>query len=362
MAAAGNLFDRTLPEQVPAERVPVAILGATGTVGQRFVQLLDDHPWFRIVALCASERSAGRQYGEAVRWYLPGVVPESVRHLRLDTPRPDLDARLVFSALSTHAAGPIESAFAEAGHVVVTNASPHRMDADVPLIVPEVNASHLDLVSERVGHGMILANPNCSTIGLALALKPLEDAFGLRCCHVTTLQALSGAGLPGVPASAIADNVLPYIAGEEEKLEREPKKILGRLEGNAIVEHGLVLSAQCTRVGVRDGHTELVSVELERDASASELIEAWTTFRAEPQELRLPSAPLRPTLYLEDEDAPQPRLHRDLERGMACSIGRLRPCPLLGWKFVTLSHNTLRGAAGGALLVAELARARGLLG
>ena len=351
-----------------AGRMPVAVLGATGSVGQRFVSLLENHPWFTLAHVCASQRSAGRAYGAVVPWALPGPVPSGARELRVQPCEPEQLAaggagavRLVFSALDSAVAGPIESAFADAGHLVVTNASPHRMASDVPLIVPEVNPGHLDLLQGHGAGGAILANPNCSTIGLALALKPLDDAFGVRRCHVSTLQALSGAGLPGVPASAIADNVLPFIRGEEDKLETEPRKILGRLENERFVEHAIELSAQCTRVAVSDGHTELVSVELERRATRDELIEVWNSFRAEPQEHRLPSAPERPTLYLDDEQAPQPSLHRDLEEGMACSIGRLRPCPLFDWKFVALSHNTLRGAAGGALLVAELAKARGLL-
>jgi aspartate-semialdehyde dehydrogenase len=343
--------------------VPVAVLGATGTVGQRFVALLADHPSFELVRLCASERTAGKPYGEVVRWALAEPLPARAARLVVEAPEPgSAPEPLVLSALDAAVAGPLETAFAEAGALVVTNASAHRMDPDVPLVVPEVNPEHLELVAERpAGRGAILANPNCSAIGLALALAPIERAYGLDRAHVATLQALSGAGLPGVPALAIADNVIPFIRGEEEKLEREPRKILGRLAGERIEEHPLVVSAQCTRVGISDGHTALVSFATRRSATREGLHDALASFRGEPQERRLPSAPARPIVVHEAEDAPQPRLHRELERGMAVSVGRLRPCPLLGWKMVVLSHNTLRGAAGGALLVAELAHARGLV-
>jgi aspartate-semialdehyde dehydrogenase len=346
-------------------RLPVTVLGATGTVGQRFVALLAEHPWFELARVCASERSAGRSYGDVVRWSLAAPLPAAAARLPVEACEPDGRTRgalagegpwLVLSGLDSTVAGPIETAFAEAGALVVTNASPHRMADDVPLVVPEVNPGHLELVHARIaaGRGAIVANPNCSTIGLVLALAPLDAAFGVRRVSVTTQQALSGAGLPGVPGLAIADNVIPYIAGEEEKLEREPARILGALVGERIEPHPLVVSAQCTRVAVTDGHLAHGSVELERAADAAALIEAWRSFRAEPQERRLPRAPEHPTLWLDAPDAPQPRLHRDLERGMAVSIGRLRPCPILGWRFTQLSHNTLRGAAGGALLVAEL--------
>lgn len=348
----------------PRSPIPVAVLGATGSVGQRFVALLAEHPWFELRALGASERSAGRSYSDAVRWSLPTRIPACAAGLEVFAADAPLEVPLVFSALDASVAGPIEEAHARAGHFVVTNARNHRMAPHVPLMVPEVNAAHLELLEQQralFGDGRIVANPNCSTIGLALALQPLAQTFGLKRAHVVTMQALSGAGLAGPSAFEMTDNLVPYIAGEEEKLESETRKILGSYVAPGIEPAELAISATCTRVNVLDGHTECVSVELGRDAEASELIESWRSFRAVPQELELPSAPMHPSVYLDEADAPQPRKHRELERGMAAVIGRLRPCPLLGWKFVLLSHNTLRGAAGGALLAAELAVARGHL-
>jgi aspartate-semialdehyde dehydrogenase len=346
------------------EKIRVGVLGATGTVGQRFVTLLDRHPWFELVALTASERSAGKPYADSVTW-VQGVPPsDRVADMAVLPTEPIEDCPLVFSALDAGVAGPIEEAMASAGHFVVSNARNHRMDPLVPLMVPEVNPDHLDLVSVQQfehGGGAIVTNPNCSTIGLVLALKPLQDAFGLDAVHVVTLQAVSGAGLPGVPSYAILDNVIPFIAGEEEKMEAETRKILGTLSADAVQPVDLAVSAQCTRVPVVDGHTACVSVRLRRETGPDEIVAAWREFVSDPQALQLPSAPARPILYFDREDAPQPRLHRDLQAGMSVAIGRLRPCPLLGWKFVALSHNTVRGAAGGALLVAELAVARQLL-
>lgn len=352
----------------PASRLPVAVLGATGSVGQRLITLLADHPWFELAVLTASPRSAGQRYAEAVTWLQTHPLPPSVAGMTLRDTEPGAAAGcpLVLSALDTAVAAEVEPAFAAAGCLVVSNASAYRMDPRVPLVVPEVNPEHLDLVTalrQESGPrgGAILTNPNCSTIGLVLALKPLADAFGLEQVHVVTLQAVSGAGLPGVPSVQILDNLIPFIAGEEEKLEQETRKILGQLEGTHIAGHPVVVSAQCTRVPVIDGHTECVSVRLSQEASEADLRYAWEGFSALPQQLRLPTAPRRPVRYLDAPDAPQPRLHRDLDGGMAATIGRLRRCPLLGFKFVALSHNTLRGAAGGALLLAELAAARGLV-
>lgn len=345
----------------PMRPIPVAVLGATGSVGQRFVELLDGHPWFRVAAVSASERSTGRAYREAVHWVQETPLPESVATLDVvpwDTP---LETPLVFSALGSDVARPIEAELARRGHLVVSNASSHRMDADVPLLVPEVNPEHLALLERQPYDGGIITNPNCSTIGLVLALKPLHDAFGVTSVHVVTLQALSGAGLAGVASMAIADNVIPFIAGEEEKLEREPVKILGTLDGDGVRPASVVVSAQCNRVAVTDGHTEAVAVGLARHAEADEVLEAWSSFRGRPQELALPSAPERPIHVLDGAADPQPRLHRNLEGGMAAAVGRLRPDPLLDHRFVTLSHNTIRGAAGGAILAAELAVAEGYL-
>jgi aspartate-semialdehyde dehydrogenase len=344
-------------------KIPVAVLGATGSVGQRFVALLAEHPWFEVRALAASERSAGKTYAEAVDWVQAGPVPAGAAGMEIAgaTPEEVTGCPLVFSSLDAAVAGPVEEAFARAGCVVVSNARSHRMDADVPLLVPEVNAEHLALAQRQRGPGMILTNPNCSTIGLVLALKPLADVFGVAEVHVVTMQALSGAGLPGVPGMRAVDNVVPFIGGEEEKMESETLKILGRLDGEGIVPADVRVSASCNRVAVIDGHLQCVSVRLRTRASADDVRRAWIAFEGEPQRLRLPSAPVPVLHWLPEEDAPQPRLHRDLGRGMAASVGRLRRCNVLDWKFVTLSHNTVRGAAGGALLVAELAVEKGCL-
>ncbi len=348
----------------PGEKVPVGILGATGSVGQKFVELLAEHPWFEVTALAASAASAGKPYGEAVRWLQSTPLPERIGRMRLAECAPGLPCRIVFSALDAAVAGEIESDFAAAGYIVVSNARNHRQDSGVPLLVPEVNADHLRLVERQRwgagdGRGMIVTNPNCSTTGLVLALKPLLDAFGLEAVSVVTLQAASGAGYPGVPSLDLLDNVIPHIGGEEPKLETEPKKILGAYHDGAIAERELAISASCNRVAVLDGHTECVSVRLREAPALEDVAAAWEGFAALPQELGLPLAPRRPIHYLPEAHAPQPRLHRSLERGMAVSIGRLRPCPLLGYKFVALVHNTVRGAAGGAVLNAELLMRQG---
>ena len=344
-------------------RIATAVLGATGTVGQRFVRLLAEHPWFRLEALAASERSAGKRYRDAVTWVQTQPLDHRVAEMTVQTCEQVLDGRheLVFSALDGDVARGIEREFARR-RLVVTNASAHRMDADVPLLVPEVNPGHLDLLAApaagaRLPAG-IVANPNCSTIGLVLALKPLVDMIGVDRASVVTMQAVSGAGLPGVSSYQILDNVIPWIPREEEKLEVETAKILGRLADGAIKPALLAVSAQCNRVPVVDGHTLCVSVGLRAGARRDELREAWRAFRAEPQALRLPSAPPRPTIYLGDDEPPQARLHRELGNGMTVSIGRLRRCRVLDFRFVALSHNTLRGAAGGAVLAAELVVAR----
>ncbi len=350
-------------------RIPVAVLGATGSVGQRFVSLLANHPWFELQAVTASERSAGSLYGDTTQWLQTTPLPAYIAGLKVlpTEPRAVLASgvRLVFSALGSDVARQVERPLAAAGALVVSNAGAHRMDPDVPLVVPEVNPDHVNLAAAaQDSPGALLTNPNCSTIGLVMALKPLVDAFGLRTVSVVTLQAVSGAGLPGVPSVQILDNLVPYIGGEEEKVESETRKILGTLRRQSITPHRLGISAQCTRVPVIDGHTACVSVELDSDADAVEpadVLAAWRDFTAAPQQLGLPTAPRRPVHVLDEVDAPQPRLHRDLDGGMAASVGRLRHCPLLHYKFVTLSHNTLRGAAGGSLLLAELAVARGLL-
>ncbi len=352
----------TSSHEGPDNKIPVAVLGATGSVGQRFAALLADHPWFEVKVLAASERSAGRPYREAVRWVQQTPIPASLAEMPIAPCQPGAarGCRLAFSSLDDNVAGALEAEFAAAGFLVVSNAKNHRMHPQVPLLVPEINAGHLDLAARQdFGPGKILANPNCSTIGLVLALKPLVDAFGVEQAQVFTMQALSGAGVPGVPGMQVPDNIIPLISGEEQKIESESRKILGSLAADGIRDHDLTVSAQCNRVAVSDGHTGCVSVKLASKATPEEVIEAWRSFEGEPQRLGLPSAPVPPIHYLDEPDAPQPRIHRDLGGGMAISVGRLRECPLLDYKFVTLSHNTVRGAAGGAILVAELAVERG---
>jgi aspartate-semialdehyde dehydrogenase len=344
-------------------KIPVGILGATGIVGQRFVQLLADHPWFEVTALAASDVSAGRPYVEACHWLLSTPMPQAVRELIVQPVGQTLDCPLLFSALPSDVAGPVEEHFADSGIAVCTNAAAHRMDVDVPLLIPEVNADHTALIEtqrrRRGSQGFIVASANCSATQLAVALKPLHDAFGLRRVSVVTMQAISGAGYPGVPALDILDNVLPFIPGEEDKLESEPPKLLGKLEGGRINSAPFVISAQCNRVPVRDGHTECVSVELEDKASVEEVIAALREFVANSEVASLPSSPPRVILVRDEEDRPQPLRDRDAEAGMCVTVGRVRPCPLLDFKFVVLGHNTLRGAAGGSIHNAELLVAQG---
>lgn len=345
-------------------RIPVAILGATGNVGQRFIQLLQDHPWFRVAELVASERSEGKKYEDATVWRLGDDMPEGVRGLTVQDYNADLQSPLAFSGLPSEVAGEIEGRLAASGVGVVSNTATHRMEPDVPLIIPEVNPDHLDAIKqqqERRGwKGFITTNSNCSTMHLALTLKPLQDAFGLKSVLVTTLQAVSGAGYPGVPSLDMIDNIVPYIGSEEEKMETEAMKMLGAWNGG-FQDADFVLSAHCNRVPVRDGHTECASVKLGRDASPEEVIEAFESFRGLPQELELPSAPKRPIVVRREENRPQPALDRDTERGMASVVGRVRPCPVLGIKYVLLGHNTIRGAAGAGILNAELLKEKGFL-
>ncbi len=341
------------------------ILGATGAVGQTFIRLLEGHPWFRITALAASERSAGRPYREAAHWLGEAPIPPRLAAMPVQEARPELDCDLVFSGLSSSVAGPIERAFAGAGYPVISNAKNHRMAGDVPLVIPEVNPDHTALIEQQdwgAEGGFIVTNPNCSTVGLVCALKPLADAFGVEAVQVTTLQALSGAGYPGVAALDALGNVMPFIEGEEEKLAAEPKKLLGRLDGGRIAEAGLTVSAQCHRVPVLDGHLKAVSVRLEERAGAEAVREALRGYRTPIADLGLPGAP-DPFLHVfEAPSYPQPRLHAMLGGGMTVSVGRVRLCPVLSIKFVVLAHNTVRGAAGGAVLNAELLARQGYLG
>lgn len=343
-------------------KIPVGILGATGMVGQKFVELLSNHPWFEIVALAASERSEGKKYGEAIRWMMAAPLPPDLFNMTIRPCHPNLPCKIVFSGLDASVAGEIEKAFAEAGYIVISNSRNYRMAPNVPLLIPEINGDHLELVkTQHFANGMIVTNPNCSVIGLTTALKPLIDQWGIEKAHVVTLQAVSGAGYPGVPSFDILDNVIPFISGEEEKVETEPLKILGSFQNGCIHPYQMKISAQCNRVAVMDGHMACVSVKLQNPANAAEIIQAWQSFSSEPQALQLPMAPQTPIIYLHDEKHPQPKLHRHLDKGMAVSIGRLRKCPLLDWKFAILSHNTIRGAAGCAILNAELMLKKGYI-
>lgn len=346
--------------------IKVAVLGATGMVGQRFVQLLQGHPWFEIGALIGSERSAGRSYGEVCRWVLDSEMPAALRDAPVLGSDEPLDTPLVFSALPSSVAGPIEERLAAAGHIVCSNASNHRMAPDVPLLVPEVNPDHLGLIAvqrERRGwSGAIVTNPNCTATPVTMAFRPLLDAFGISRALIVSMQALSGAGFPGIASYDAGDNVIPYIGGEESKVESEPQKMLGTLRDGAVTPASFAASAHCNRVPVLEGHLECVSIALERKASLEEVVAALRSFRALPQELRLPSAPPQPIIVRDEPDRPQTRRDRDAGGGMATVVGRVRPCALFDYKFVALAHNTIRGAAGGSLLNAELMVAQGLLG
>ena len=339
----------------------MAVLGATGAVGQRFVQLLDGHPWFRAGALAASERSAGRRYGQAARWFLEEPMPEWARDMEVVPCRPGLDARVAFSGLDASVAGAIEEEFARGGHAVVSNSRNHRMDPEVPLLIPEVNADHLELVEVQKrrwrGGGFIVTNPNCSTVGLAMSAAPLYRAFGIKRLVVATLQAISGAGYPGVSSVDILDNVIPFIGGEEEKMESETLKILGTPKAAA----SFPISAQCHRVQVSDGHTLAVAVETDQRTTPEEAARALREFRSSLAPLGLPSLPERPLTVRDEPDRPQPRFDRMAGKGMTVSVGRMRVCPVLGLKYVALVHNTIRGAAGVAILNAELLKAKGCL-
>ena len=347
------------------EPIDVGILGATGMVGQQFVRLLAGHPWFKPTWLAASERSEGRKYSEATSWRLSDRMPEGVGSRMVEACVPGRGPQLVFSALDAAAADTLEPQFAAAGHVVVSNARSFRMAADVPLLIPEINPDHLALIKAqrqaRSWRGAIVTNPNCSTVVLAMALAPLRQ-FGIKSVLVTTLQAVSGAGYPGVPSYDILGNVIPGISGEEDKIETEPQKILGALHGDRVVPHPAVISAHTTRVPVIDGHTMTVSVAFDSPVADVDVANALRTWRGRPQTLRLPSAPPDPIEVADTGFRPQPRLDVDRGGGMTVSVGRIRKCPLLGTKFVAMGHNTVRGAAGAAVLNAELMLADGWLG
>lgn len=354
--------------QVPQfeKKLRAGVLGATGLVGQRLVSLLAEHPWFELAEVAASERSSGKTYAEAVRWHLDTPIPAAVRDLMVRSLTPTLECDFVFSALDSSVAGNAEEEFAGAGYPVVSNSRNHRMDPDVPLLIPEVNAAHLEAIpvqQKNRGYdtGFIVTNPNCSTAGLVLVLKPLAEAFGLEKIFVVTLQAMSGAGYPGVASLDIQGNVVPFISGEEEKLEAEPQKLLGKWNGERFVDAGLGISAHCNRVPVLDGHLECVSLSLKKIASLHEVREALRLFEISSELARLPSALRNPIVVLEEPDRPQPRRDVNAGAGMAAVVGRVRECSLLDVKLTLLSHNLVRGAAGAALLNAELLAARGFL-
>jgi aspartate-semialdehyde dehydrogenase len=345
-------------------RIEVGILGATGMVGQHFIKFLQGNPWFDLKWLGASDRSAGKKYQDAMTWHLAGGTPDSVADLTVEDCKPGNAPRLLFSAMDAGVATDIEQTFAQAGHVVVSNSRNHRMERDVPLLVPEINPEHLKLVPgqqrARGWRGQIVTNPNCSTIGLVMALGPLKQ-FGITKVIVSTMQAVSGAGYPGVASMDIMGNVVPFIGGEEEKMEMETQKILGDFAGDHIAPLAAKVSAHCNRVGVVDGHTETVSVEFSSKPNEADLRHALESFRGVPQQRSLPSAPKRPVIYMEQANRPQPRKDAERESGMAAFVGRLRPCKVLDYKFVVLSHNTIRGAAGAAVLNAELMHSEGML-
>jgi aspartate-semialdehyde dehydrogenase len=346
-------------------RIKVAILGATGAVGQRFVTLLANHPWFEVAALTGSDRTVGQRYADGCRWILPEPMPAYARDLVVSPTEPGFEATLAFSALPTDQAATAEPALAAAGYAVCSNASAHRMAPDVPLLIPEVNPDHTGLIdvqrARRGWPGFIVTNPNCTSTGMTIAFKALQQAFGLRRAVVVSMQALSGAGYPGVASLDIPDNVVPYIPGEEEKVETEPRKMLGRCINGAIEMAPVRISAHTNRVAVSDGHLVCVSVELEQRAAPEQAADVLAGFEAPEAVRRLPSAPTKVIEVRREPDRPQPRKDRDTGDGMTTVVGRLRPDNLFDLRFVVLSHNTLHGAAGGALLNGELLVAQGFV-
>ena len=349
-------------------KLSIGILGATGMVGQRFIQLLENHPWFEITWLAASDRSSGKRYEDAARWRLDSTCPRRIAEMIISPAEPESAPKIVFAALDTDIARELEPKFAAAGCAVVSNSSAFRMHPNVPLVIPEVNAEHLHLIEDQSWRkdsgGYIVTNPNCSAIGLVMALKPLEERFGIEQIFVTTMQAVSGAGYPGVPSMDILGNVVPFIKNEEQKMEEETLKLLGSLDGNTIKPLAARMSAHCNRVAVEDGHTESVSIKLGnkfgRQASREDILAAWADFKPLAGQ-HLPTAPAQPVEWIAAEDRPQPRLDKNRGNGMTASVGRLRPCGLLDWKFTVLSHNTIRGAAGAAIVNAELLLSLGKL-
>jgi aspartate-semialdehyde dehydrogenase len=348
------------------KQIDVAVLGATGSVGQRYIELLEGHPYFRLAELFGSERSAGKRYADAADWRVSAAPPDAAANMQIKHHERPIESPIVFCSLPGGLAREVETRLAAEGHYVFSNARDNRMEPDVPLLIPEVNADHARAISTQQrqrgwSKGFIVTNPNCSTIHFTLALKPLWDAFGIEQLMVATLQATSGAGYPGVPSLDLIDNVVPYIGGEEEKMEIESRKLLGSWDGNDFQLADMGVSASCHRVPVRHGHTEAVNVKLRQPASPDAVVEAMRAFRGRPQELGLPSAPPEPIIVREQPDRPQPALDRDVANGMASVVGRVRVCPLFGIKFVVLGHNTIRGAAGASILNAELLLADGYI-
>jgi len=345
-----------------SNKINVGILGATGSVGQKFISLLENHPFFEVAEVAASDRSAGKKYYEAVNWLEDKFIPSSVKELEVKSCSDSFSSKVLFSALDASVAGEIEETLAKKGHIVISNAKNHRWSLNVPLIIPEVNSDHLQTIKKQnYSGGCIVTNPNCSTIGLVLSLAPLHKKFGIKDLNIVTMQAISGAGYPGIPSIDMIDNIIPFIGGEEDKLETEPKKILGSLINGEVINAEINISAQTNRVFVKDGHTETVQINFVNKPSKEEILQAWKEFKAVPQALELPFAPINPIIYLDEAKYPQPRLHRNIDKGMAAVTGRLRECNIFDHKYVVLSHNTIRGAAGGTILIAELMYKTGIV-
>jgi aspartate-semialdehyde dehydrogenase len=354
-----NFFKEKPPRKRKAKSMEVAVLGATGMVGQRFVERLVNHPFFDLAAVAASGKSAGKRYGAAAKWFISDEMPSEVKDMIVEEVDPrGIKADIVFSALPSAVARKVEPKFAEAGFIVASNASAYRMAEDVPLLIPEVNPGHLELIEvqqdRRGWDGAIITNPNCTTIMAVLSMKPVYDAFDIKEAFVISMQGLSGAGYAGVPSMAIVENVIPYIKGEEEKVEEEGLKILGCFNGSEIEPARMKISASCNRVPVLEGHTEVVFIRAGEEWSVEGVVKAMRDFKALPQEMGLPTAPKNPVVVREEADRPQPRLDRYNQGGMAVVVGRIRKCPVLDFKYIVMGHNTIRGAAGASILNAEL--------
>ena len=335
------------------KKIPVGILGATGTVGQKFIILLDSHPFFEITELVASSRSAGKSYPEACTWKQERPIPDAIKQMTVKSTEEKLSSEVLFSGLDSSVAGEVEEAYAHSGHLIISNAKNHRMDKSVPLVIPEINTDHFSLIKQQPYSGAIVCNSNCSTMFLAMALAPIYSSFGIRAVQVSTMQAISGAGYPGVASLDILGNVVGYISGEEDKLESEPQKILGRLAETEVIAAAFPVSAQCNRVAVVDGHTETVSIQLETRVDPDEIAERLRSFKGMAQTHELPSAPKHPIVVFEEKDRPQPRLDIWTGEGMTTCIGRIRPCSVFDIKMLLMGHNTVRGAAGAAILNGE---------